>query len=558
MMGVAVFLPTLLLTFTTFLKSHEKRAREKSSIGVKRNDVFAVASQCNETLVQLTPQPPAPMTRVMIATMITDDFENYARGACNLIRSVKDHGGLHELGNSYVFNFTVLCMEERMPSLEILNKISSCGWNTMSVKRIPPNDEGATYPRFRDQFTKLILWKMDLFDRILYFDSDCLVIGSISGLFRKDVKSRQLFVTRDISAGKWLETFNMGVFMIKPDAAEFERLMLLKQTTKVDAIMAEQGFLNEVYKGMWTEIGFEHNANLAAWTQDRSHWNKATIHVIHYTMVKPWSCSSEPDYAPVCAIWLDYERTMCPVTIVTSYFRAAQLSKHSEEEYSLWRNNFFSLDACMVVYTELPETEVYGARSRQNTMLVRTTLDEAVKNYLPWEASARGFWQLQHLKDAEMNVHKGFLLYQIWGLKTALLKEAVVQNPFSSNSFFWFDIGMLRDNKFNSFSPRALSHNEKNQFFLAEAMIQSQANPDENWLSGSAFGGSPEKCLQFDESYRSILLGMLKEGKFVGKDQSIFNRICMQKNGLCTIIKPDASVYDVWFGMAPFLLMKQN
>lgn len=70
--------------------------------------------------------------------------------------------------------------------------------------------------------------------------------------------------------------------------------------------MAEQGFLNVVYKNKWYEFGFGNNANLAVYSHQKNYWkeNEKSINVIHYTMNKPWSCSTT--YKPVCHIWQNF------------------------------------------------------------------------------------------------------------------------------------------------------------------------------------------------------------------------------------------------------------
>ena len=118
-----------------------------------------------------------------------------------------------------------------------------------------------------------------------------------------DIGDKSIGVSQDISAGKWLSTFNMGVFLIHPSAKEYARLTALQKSNaiKYDVKMSEQGWLNIVYKGRWHEIGFAYNANLACYSQDRAKWDAATISIIHYTMEKPWACGAA--YKGPCDIW---------------------------------------------------------------------------------------------------------------------------------------------------------------------------------------------------------------------------------------------------------------
>ncbi|KAJ1466232.1 hypothetical protein T484DRAFT_2517935 [Baffinella frigidus] len=69
--------------------------------------------------------------------------------------------------------------------------------------------------------------------------------------------------------------------------------------------MSEQGWVNVLYKTKWENIGFVHNANLAAYVQDRQLWDRLEEHIaiIHFTMNKPWACTEE--YAAICRVWHD-------------------------------------------------------------------------------------------------------------------------------------------------------------------------------------------------------------------------------------------------------------
>ncbi len=112
-------------------------------------------------------------------------------------------------------------------------------------------------------------------------------------------------VSRDIMGSQWLNTFNMDVFVVKPNQTEFDRLINLKNENnfKFNTYQSEQGFLNQAYKDQWYEIGFEYNANLAAYGQIRKFWDERekNISVIHFTLNKPWACGDA--FKDLCDIW---------------------------------------------------------------------------------------------------------------------------------------------------------------------------------------------------------------------------------------------------------------
>jgi alpha-N-acetylglucosamine transferase len=95
------------------------------------------------------------------------------------------------------------------------------GWKARYVNRIDPGIPGAvTFPRFKEQFTKLHIFNMTEYKRILYFDSDVLVVGDISPLL---VKVQTSFAAvRDWEWGKIRNHVNCGVLSVSPNSTEFQ------------------------------------------------------------------------------------------------------------------------------------------------------------------------------------------------------------------------------------------------------------------------------------------------------------------------------------------------
>jgi glycogenin glucosyltransferase len=191
-------------------------------------------------------------------------------------------------------------------------QVQEAGWRLCQVERIAPRDERRTMKNFRDQFTKLILWSMSEYDTIVYMDSDCIVVDDVSRLFnvwtQLNSERRMIAVTRDIRDRVWVSTFNMGVFVMRPNVREYEKLLALKNdpSFKFETVMSEQGFLNAVYKDRWFDFGFEYNAMFAVYLFQPEYWlRRATrLKVIHYTMLKPWECTKQ--YERFCSIWNRY------------------------------------------------------------------------------------------------------------------------------------------------------------------------------------------------------------------------------------------------------------
>ena len=238
-----------------------------------------------------------PINKLSAWTMLTDGA-NYVTGAEKLGRSILKH-------TTAPVDLVVMELENKPLSEEAWVRLQSVGWQRCVVERIAPLDESQTFGRFRDQFTKLHAWGMVMYDQLLYLDSDTLVIGSLDDLLNGYLFTKKIGVARDYGSGEWRQTFNMGVFLIRPDSVEYSRLINLQKDPSIEfhVTMAEQGFLNVVYEDQWQDIGFSYNANLAIYSQDHSYWkeHENEIRIVHYTMEKPWKCTNT--YEIPCSWW---------------------------------------------------------------------------------------------------------------------------------------------------------------------------------------------------------------------------------------------------------------
>ena len=96
-----------------------------------------------------------------IWTFLTDG-EGYHESAVKLIKSIKAHTTVHD------FDTLVLEIKEKPLPDTVKQSLISNGWQICQVDRIAPRDEANTFDRFRDQFTKLVLWNFTEYNSIYY------------------------------------------------------------------------------------------------------------------------------------------------------------------------------------------------------------------------------------------------------------------------------------------------------------------------------------------------------------------------------------------------------
>eukprot|EP01064_Diplonema_japonicum_P025597 TRINITY_DN36_c5_g1_i1.p1 TRINITY_DN36_c5_g1~~TRINITY_DN36_c5_g1_i1.p1 ORF type:complete len:315 (+),score=61.06 TRINITY_DN36_c5_g1_i1:81-1025(+) len=245
--------------------------------------------------------------KITLWTMLIPQGEKrgYVDAAKKLLKSAKRHSNVE-------FDAMLLELKEKPLTDDMKDELKAEGWGICVVNRLPPPDEEATFKHFRDQFTKFALWEMAELDTILYLDADTYIVGDITPLLTTKLEGKKMGAGRDFmkNRGGWVDTFNMGVFLIHPNTADYNELITYHRGDRpleYNKHWSEQAFLNALWKDKWYDLGFEHNANLALYTEDPAFWKSRQNHirVVHYTMRKPWKNCQKSPYYEICKWWLE-------------------------------------------------------------------------------------------------------------------------------------------------------------------------------------------------------------------------------------------------------------
>jgi alpha-N-acetylglucosamine transferase len=105
---------------------------------------------------------------------------------------------------------------------------------------------------FRVAWAKLHLFTLTAYDRILYLDSDVLLIKDISPIFQVDA-----FASVSLSCDSRLDLagINGGILLIKPNATQYaELLALAAQPSETDWRYSEQELLSVYFVWMHPEL----------------------------------------------------------------------------------------------------------------------------------------------------------------------------------------------------------------------------------------------------------------------------------------------------------------
>jgi glycogenin glucosyltransferase len=161
-------------------------------------------------------------------------------------------------------------------------------------------------------FMKLHLWNTE-YDKLIYLDSDMLVIRNIDHLFEIQSKfaacpsysqSFDRKTRRLLSAGYSEKLFNGGFLVLEPNISTFNKLMRDKDFLINREDPSDQGYLNMVYDGTWTRLPSWYNATRRVFMVAPDEWKAMgeNLAVIHYTIEKPW-VQSVPKCEEIENLW---------------------------------------------------------------------------------------------------------------------------------------------------------------------------------------------------------------------------------------------------------------
>lgn len=230
--------------------------------------------------------------RYAYVTILSDE---YLKGALALNQSIKDR---------CQYPLLVLCYDVSKETQEILRQ------NEIEFRMVPMITSPFESAKYRGVYTKLHIFNLTEFDKIIFLDSDTIVVRNIDRLFELDSE----FAATALKGVALITTqFSPGLMLVKPDAEKFNELMALRLTTPTyDG--GDQGFLNVVFANKWYRIPDEYHVTKRIFMYHKNMWNelRSSMCVIHYPSAKPWHTarnSFDEGYEEVEAVWHSiYER----------------------------------------------------------------------------------------------------------------------------------------------------------------------------------------------------------------------------------------------------------
>ncbi|KAJ5938819.1 hypothetical protein N7466_001953 [Penicillium verhagenii] len=215
--------------------------------------------------------------RNVYCTLLLSD--NYLPGAMVLAHSLRDNGTTAKL----VALFTPNTLRS-----ETVNELRTVYDELIPVNSIvngtPANLWLMDRPDLIATFTKIELWRLTQYKRIVYIDCDVIALRAPDELFSLDVN---FAAAPDVG---WPDCFNSGLMVLRPNMQDYYTLKALAERG-ISFDGADQGLLNMHFQD-WHKLSFTYNCTPSAnyqYIPAYKHF-QSTISLIHFIgSQKPWN-----------------------------------------------------------------------------------------------------------------------------------------------------------------------------------------------------------------------------------------------------------------------------
>ncbi len=152
-----------------------------------------------------------------------------------------------------------------------------------------------------DNFCKLRLWQLEEYGTVVFLDADVIVLRNIDKLFDYPEFSAAPNVYESLAD---FHRLNSGVFVAKPSAETFERMLVALDRPDAFWRRTDQTFLESFFPD-WHGLPVTMNMLQYVWFNLPALWDWKSIAVLHYQYEKPWE-QNHPKAArlrPLIDLW---------------------------------------------------------------------------------------------------------------------------------------------------------------------------------------------------------------------------------------------------------------
>lgn len=224
--------------------------------------------------LQLTSSQSPHKSREAYVTVLHSS-QYYVCGAITLAQSILQTNTTKDL----------VLLADRTISKHSRQGLEAAGWKVKRIDRIrSPNAKVDAYNEWN--YSKLRVWQLTDYDKVMFIDSDFIVLHNIDHFFDYP----QLSASPN---NKWL--FNSGIMILEPSECFFDNLMSKRYTLK-SYNGGDQGYLNEIIT-WWHRLTVKLNfmKYFPKEFGDGPRIIPEDQYTIHFLGMKPWTCYRDYD-----------------------------------------------------------------------------------------------------------------------------------------------------------------------------------------------------------------------------------------------------------------------
>ena len=236
-------------------------------------------------------------------------------------------------------------------------------------------------------------------------------------------------------------------------------------------------------------------------------------------------------------------------TVVTAFYPLR--SKHSIEKYVEWMTNFCQIQCSLIVFTDEATAPLF---EKLRKGLPTKIIVKPFGSYEITSPTMMGLWSRHHSMDPEKHKHTPEL-YAVWAMKQECVAATVQMNPFNTDWFVWCDAGIHRKrskhNYYVQFPSKVPAVCKPGHIgFLEVVRIPDSFVSDSTGavpnvtLGGGCIVGDRAAWAVFCNAYKAMLQTMDARGLFVGKDQTVFFRMLIERKMPFQLFQSDGPLDD--------------
>ncbi|KAJ8659939.1 hypothetical protein O0I10_004165 [Lichtheimia ornata] len=277
--------------------------------------------------------------------VVLTSTNNYIKGAIALAQALRMTQSLYPLVVLYTSAVTKRAVQ----------LLKDAGCRVQPINPIhPPGKTRYVFERFVETWTKLAVWNLEEYERVVLLDADMLPLQNMDELMMDIALPDEHHIAAshactcnpqkiktypadwipancaytNNATSKSVDYFNSGLIVFKPSRSKFQEIIshLYRIPDLTSYRFPDQDFLNEIFEHRWIHLPYIYNALKTLAVAHPTMWKFQEVKNIHYILSnKPWDdYEDDKRYSAQYRVWQDvYTEAINHANLSTSDIQSA-------------------------------------------------------------------------------------------------------------------------------------------------------------------------------------------------------------------------------------------